>query len=114
MRDDRQKLIDILAAAQQAATFVEDLSFHEFVESELHHNAVLYSLGIIGEAAARLSDETKHTYSEIPWTEVVGLRNRIVHGYFDIDLTVVFEIVKQNIPELIFVLEKIVPQLSSD
>lgn len=56
MRDDRQKLIDILAAAQQAATFVEDLSFDEFVESELHHNAVLYSLGTIGEAAARLSD----------------------------------------------------------
>ncbi len=114
MRDDHQKLIDILAAARQAARFAEDLSFDEFVESELHQNAILHSLGILGEAAARLSDVTKQVHYEVPWTEVVGLRNRIVHGYFDIDLMIVFKTVKQDIPELISMLEEIVFRLNLD
>ncbi len=114
MRDDQQKLIDILAAARQVAQFSEDLSFDEFVESELHQNAILHSLGIVGEASARLSDSTKQMYLEIPWTAVIGLRNRIVHGYFDIDLMVVFETVKQDIPNLISMLEGIVQRMNSD
>jgi len=114
MRDDRQKLIDILEAARQAAKFAEDLSFDEFVESELHQNAILHSIGIVGEAAARLSDVAKIKYSEIPWTEIVGIRNRIVHGYFDIDLMVVFTTVEQDIPKLISKLEKILLQPNPD
>ncbi len=71
MRDDQQKLIDILAAARQIAQFAEDLSFDEFVESELHQNAILHSLGIVGEASARLSNATKQMHEDIPWTDAL-------------------------------------------
>ena len=64
---------------------------------------------IVGEAASRISDEKRQAHQEIPWSDIVGLRNRIVHAYFEIDLAVVWNIVNDDVPALIRQLEQIAP-----
>lgn len=64
---------------------------------------------IVGEAAARVSEDTKRAHPDIPWAEIVGMRNRLVHVYFDIDLQLVWATVRDDLPTLITLLEPLVP-----
>ena len=63
--------------------------------------ALVRLIEIIGEAAARLSDDLKSEHNDIPWTAIVGMRNRLVHAYFDIDLDVVWDTVTVAVPDLL-------------
>jgi uncharacterized protein with HEPN domain len=63
-------------------------------------------LEIIGEAANGISIENRKELPQIPWTKIIGTRNRLIHGYFDVDLDIVWNILVQNIPELILQIEK--------
>lgn len=81
MRRDEAWLLDMLLASRDAISFVAGLSPKQFKESRLHQNAVIKAIEIIGEAAGRVSDETRALHSEIPWEQIVGMRNRLVHGY---------------------------------
>lgn len=109
MRQDETYLLDMLLAARKAAKFAQDLEYEQFERSDLHQNAIFKVLEIVGEAAARISDDTKDAHPEIPWSNVIGLRNRIVHAYFGLDLEIVWRIVNESVPELINKLEQIVP-----
>jgi len=71
-----------------------------FVEDEKTSDAVVRNLEVIGEAANRLPDEYRSAAGRVPWSEVIGLRNRIVHDYFGIDLRLVWAIIRINLPEL--------------
>jgi len=82
MRRDETYLLDILIAARDAMSFVSDVTQAQFYASRLHQNAVVKALEIIGDAAARISDETRQAHPEIPWADITGMRNRLVHGYF--------------------------------
>jgi uncharacterized protein with HEPN domain len=62
---------------------------------------------IIGEAAARVGEETRAKYSNVPWADIIGMRNRLVHTYFDVDLTLLWTTVSDDLPELIRQLEAI-------
>ena len=110
MRQDSAYLLDMIAAARKTSRFAQDIDYDRFARSELHQNAILKVLEVVGEAASRLSDDTKSAHPEIPWAKIVGLRNRIVHGYFEVNLEVVWNIVKTDIPSLIRQLEEIVPR----
>ena len=109
MRQDDSYLLDMLVASRKAARFAQGLDHERFAQSDLHQNAIFKVLEIIGEAASRISDDTRKAHSEIPWADIVGLRNRIVHAYFEIDLTVVWNIVSDDVPALIRQLEEIAP-----
>ncbi len=109
MRQDDAYLLDMLVAARKASMFVEGITYEQFVESDLHNNAVFKVLEVLGEAASRISETTKDAHPEIPWLEIIGLRNRIVHAYFEIDLEVVWNIVNDDVPTLIRELEHIAP-----
>jgi uncharacterized protein with HEPN domain len=109
MRRDEAYLLDILLAARRACQFLEGLTWEEFLQSELHQNAVMRPLGIIGEAASRVSQETKDEYPEIPWHQMIGMRNRLVHEYFRVDLAAVWETVRTDLPPLIELIEPLVP-----
>ena len=111
MRRDDSYLLDMLLAARKAAKFAQGLSYERFIQSDLHQNAIFKVLEIIGEAASRISDATREAHPGIPWTDVVGLRNRIVHAYFEIDLDVIWNIVTGDVPALIAELERIAPEL---
>ena len=109
MRHDESYLIDMLVAARKAVRFSGGLTHERFLQSDLHQNAVLKVLEIIGEAASRISKDTKTAHPDVPWPDIVGLRNRIVHAYFEVDLGVVWNIVRDDVPALISALEQIVP-----
>ena len=100
-REESAYLQDILVSAQRARTHARGLTFSEFTQSHLHRNAVHWDLTVIGEASARVSLDTKVAHPEIPWSQMTGMRNRIVHRYFSIDLDIVWSVVREDLPVLI-------------
>jgi len=108
-RDDAAYLLDMLLAARDAIDFASGLTFEQFEQSRLHQNAILKSIEIIGEAAARITVEAKEAHPDIIWSEIVGMRNRLVHAYFDVNLTRVWDTVQQDLPRLITSIEPLVP-----
>jgi uncharacterized protein with HEPN domain len=97
MRRDSKRLQDILDAIDRIESRF-DLDRIEY--DEMLQVWVLYHLQIIGEATRALSSEIMQNYSQVPWSKIVGLRNRVVHEYFDIDLDIVIDIVTYDLPEL--------------
>lgn len=110
MRRDDAYLLDIVIAARKALQFVEGIDRGEFEDNELVQNAVMRPLEIIGEAAAKISKEFRKAHSEIPWREMVGLRNRLVHEYFRIDFGAVWDTIHKDLPKLIEIVEPLVPR----
>ena len=108
-RHDAAYLLDMLLHARDAREFVAGLTYQDFDRSLLHQRAVMKSVETIGEAASRVSGDTKHAIPEIPWSEIVGMRNRIVHAYFDVRLDVLWNVVQDELPVLIAQLEPLVP-----
>lgn len=106
---DAAYLLDMLIAAKEACEFCEGLTWEEFQRSALHQCAIAKALKNIGEAARKVSEETKVAHPEIPWPQIIALRHRIVHDYFHLDLVRIWEIVQQDVPALIRVIEPLVP-----
>jgi uncharacterized protein with HEPN domain len=105
---NENRLADYLGHIQQAATdacsFVEGSSKEDFLTDKRTQQAVIMNLIIIGEAATKLMDryaEFTKAHPEVPWKNMRGMRNRIAHGYFDINLDVVWETVRTALPELL-------------
>jgi uncharacterized protein with HEPN domain len=100
MRREELYLRDIVEAADHIAGFIAGFDPPGFQESELVRSAVVQKLAIIGEAAARVSDELKARYREIPWPKIVAFRNILVHAYFGIDWVEVWLAASRQAPEL--------------
>jgi uncharacterized protein with HEPN domain len=105
---DRTHLGDYLAHIQQAAldacSFVEGMSRNEFLTDKRTQNAVVMSLVIMGEASAKVMDlhsAFAQRHSEIPWRSMRGMRNRIAHGYFEINFELVWDTVQTALPALL-------------
>ena len=106
---DEAYLLDILNAARRSQEFISGLTWEDFENSRLHQDAVMRTLEIIGEAASKISQETRNAHPEIQWKDIIGMRNRLIHEYFRIDLEKVWDAVKNDIPDLIEKIEPIVP-----
>jgi uncharacterized protein with HEPN domain len=101
MLDDKTRLRHMIDAALEAVTFLGDLDPDELSENRLVCQAVVRSLEVVGEAAAQISQPLRNTHLEVPWNKIIGMRNRLVHAYFEIDYEVVVRTVKQDLPSLI-------------
>ena len=106
MTEDRLSdyLAHIREAASDACAFVEGLDEQAFQADKRTQRAVIMSLVIIGEAATKTMDrypEFTQAHPEVPWRSMRGMRNRIAHGYFDINLDVVWETVRTALPDLL-------------
>lgn len=106
---DEPLLLDMLLAAREAIAFVADLDRAEFVASKLHQNAVIRSLEAISEAAAQVSPEFHAANPEIPWRQIIGMRNRLIHNYSEVSLEVVWDVLQSKLPQLIATLGPLVP-----
>ncbi len=93
-------LEDIGEAIDRIQQYTEGLSFENFSNDRKTIDAVVRNLEIIGEAANRLPEEFKQNHSEVEWYKVVGLRHRIVHEYFGIDLQIIWQILQKDLLEL--------------
>ena len=105
---NESRVADYLDHMQQAATdacsFVEGLSKDEFLADKRTQQAVIMSLIVIGESATKIMDQHAKfadQHPEVPWRSMRGMRNRIAHGYFDINLDVVWDTVQTALPDLL-------------
>ena len=105
-REDGVRLRHMLDAAQKAQQFIKGRSRAEIERDEPLTFALVRLLEIIGEAAKNVSPETRQRYSGIRWKEIGGTRDRLIHGYFDVDWNILWDILTADLPPLIAELEK--------
>lgn len=103
---DRVRLLHMLDAAREARGFAGNRARADLESDSMLLRALVNCLGVIGEAASQVTDETRSRIKDIPWRALVGMRNRLIHAYFDIDRDIVWATVKNNLPGLEAALEK--------
>jgi len=108
MPRDKEYLTDILESCKLIVSHTSNIAKDEFLDDVKCQDAVIRRFEIIGEAARRISDEMKSKYPEIPWFEMTGMRNAMIHEYDDVDMVIVWETVKSDIPALVTTIEKII------
>lgn len=95
---DKQRLAHILAALDEAISFVQGFTFAAFSADARTLNACVRSIEVIGEAARHVTDATKQQYAQVPWQKMVSLRNFVIHQYFDVDNNVLWEVLTVFLP----------------
>lgn len=106
---DAAYLLDMQLAAADALRFAAGLDQAGFEASDLHQSAILRKLEIIGEAAGQVSGEFRAAHPEIPWSAMIGMRNRLIHGYRMVQLDIVWRVVCHDLPSLIDALGPLIP-----
>ena len=96
----------MLEAATEAMEFAHGREREDLQTDLMLVRALMASLGIVGEAARQVSQETRRQYPSVPWQDIVGMRNRLVHAYYDINYDVVWQTVKEDLPALVEALEQ--------
>ena len=99
----------ILDAASRAVAKVAGKSRDEFYGDDTLHLAVTHLIQIVGEASSKVSTEFQQQHAELPWREMTGMRHKIVHDYFEVNLRIVWDVATQDLPALIKQLEIIAP-----
>lgn len=107
MSQDRSRLEDIRQAARRIQRFVADVEAATFRRDDKLQSAVIFQLLIIGEATKHLSKDLQSAYEEVPWSKMARMRDRLIHGYFDVDVEIVWTTVTRDIPVLLDDLERI-------
>ncbi len=107
---DEIRLRHMLDAAREAVSFAQDYSREDLDTNQMLVRALSMSIGIIGEAASKVSADVQVAHAEIAWPQIVGMRNRIIHAYFEVNLDILWETVISRLPELIDQLEAILPE----
>jgi uncharacterized protein with HEPN domain len=108
MQPDLVRVRHMLDAAREVQQFTAGRSREDLDRDQLLVRGVTKSIEIIGEAAARVSAAFRSAHPEIPWQDAILMRNRLVHGYFDIDLDIVWSTAQQDVPTLAVLLETLV------
>ena len=108
-RDAALLLEDIRSAMARIERYTSGLQREQFLADEKTVDAVARNLEIIGEAVRWLPDDFKREHEGLPWEQVAGLRNRIVHDYFGLDLEIIWQVLQTALPELREQLERITP-----
>jgi uncharacterized protein with HEPN domain len=108
--DDRLRIQHILDHGREALEIVNGKRREDLYSDRLLSLALVRLLEVIGEAAGRVSEETRTVYKDIPWTQIVGLRNRLIHGYDSVDFDILWEILTVDLPGLVKATEKILDE----
>lgn len=110
MERDLVSLLDALIFAQRILEFTSGMDRGAFENDLKTQAAVLYQISVLGEAMRRISPEFREVHPEIPYVQIIGMRNKLVHDYDGINIEVVWQVIQKDIPELISLLVRIAPQ----
>ena len=109
MSRDSDYLTDIVLSARLISAYVEGVGQEQFFQDTRLQDSVIRRLEIIGEAAGRVSPEFRSGHPEIPWGSMIGMRNRMIHGYDDIDIGVAWNTSQESVPNLLALVEPLAP-----
>ncbi|MGD1908791.1 MAG: DUF86 domain-containing protein [Leptolyngbyaceae cyanobacterium] len=110
--DDATRLKHMRDAAQEAISFMAGQSKEDLETNRQLLLAVVKDIEIIGEAASQLSETCRRQENHLPWRDIIGMRNRLVHAYFEVDVDVVWAVVASDLPALLPELEKLISSAS--
>ncbi len=99
-KSDEVRLRHMLDAAEQAIAFARSRSRSDLDSDQMLVFALVKAVEIVGEAANQVAKETRDTYPNIPWPEIIGMRHRLIHAYFDINLDILWQTVQSDLPAL--------------
>lgn len=99
-RSDELLIIDILESINKIFQYTAGLDAAAFIQNAEKADAVIRNIEVIGEASGNLSEAFQARHSEIPWAQIVSMRNRLIHGYFGVSLPTIWQVVCVDIPEL--------------
>ena len=109
-KDNFVYLRHILDAIYRIGEYTKEVKYKDFINSALIQAAVMREMEIIGEATKRLMQECKQKYTDIPWKKIAGMRDKLIHDYFGVDLDAVWDTVEKDIPMLKNKLEKVIEE----
>ncbi|MDH5518234.1 MAG: DUF86 domain-containing protein [Gammaproteobacteria bacterium] len=101
-------LQDMVNFANNVLLYKEDLNQSEFESTGLNYDATVRNLELIGEAATHIPESIRQEYSNIPWRMIIATRNQLIHGYLGLDNDILWNIINDDIPELLLELEKVI------
>ncbi len=107
-RKDIDLVQDIRECISRIASYTQDIGYDEFESDLKTQDAVVRNLEVMGEAVKSLSKELKESYSDIPWKNIAGTRDKLIHDYFGLNIDIVWNIAKEELPDLILKIDDII------
>lgn len=112
-KDYKLYLLDISSSCKKIIRYTKNISETKFANSQMTIDAVIRNLEIIGEAAGKVPTKIRSEFKEIPWKDAVGLRNKVIHEYFDVNFPVIWRTAKEDIPLLEKQINRVLKSLGS-
>jgi uncharacterized protein with HEPN domain len=107
MKDDTIYIEHILQSIKNILDYTKDISKAEFAKTTLIQDAVIRNFEVIGEATKKVSSDFKQIHHEVPWKEMAGMRDKLIHDYIGVDIQVIWETVEKDLPVLLKLLKEV-------
>ena len=112
-KSNLERLAHMRDAANEAVSFIANLSYEEFVSDRIRQYAVIRAIEIIGEAGANVTQDYRAAHPDIPWQAIIGMRNHLIHAYFDINISLTWQTVMEDLPPFIVKLDDLLKEEGS-
>ena len=106
-RELRDYIRDLIEACEDILSFTKGMSYSDFVADKKTVNAVIRSLEVIGEATKKLPVSLRDNYADVPWKQMAGMRDKLIHEYFGIDIQMVWQVIEKHIPDVLASIKEI-------